>query len=164
MLLINAVETAGENEVGVVRIDRDRANGNVFEAGVAPLPRLAVIVGNGDDAAAPQSPARRPEPAVAIDDEVVDDVARERDAVARIRPRLRAVGRHVDLAAARAEEEEVGIGGIGDESADVGAEESGAPPLRRRRNGQDDETEKNEEFTHSRPWRYLYYSPPKQVL
>ena len=56
-------------------------------------------------------------------DEVVDDVAGKRDAAARILPRLRAVGGDVDLAAARAEVERVGIRGIDDQRADVGAVE-----------------------------------------
>src|SRR5205085_9806377 len=102
----------------------------VFQAGVAALPRRAAVGRDGDGAAAPHTPARRPQPAGAVDDEVVDDVARKRDAAARIAPGMRAVGGDVDLAAAGADVDGVGVGWIDDERADVGAVQIGAPPLR----------------------------------
>jgi len=88
-----------------------------------------MIIGHRHDSTAPQSPARGPEPSVAIDRQVVDDVTGERDAVARILPRLGTVGGDVNLTTARTEKQKIGIGGIGDQRANVGTEESGTPPL-----------------------------------
>ena len=135
---IDPGEAADENEVRVARIDGDGADGEVLEAGVAARPGAAAVGGDGDDAAAPQPPTGGPKAAVAVDDEVVDDVAGELDAVARVRPRPGGVVGDVDLAAAGADVERVGIGGIDDERADVGAEELRAMPLRGERRGHEE--------------------------
>src|SRR5439155_18836856 len=121
------------------------------ETGIAPRPILPAIIRDSDDAAAPQSPARRPQSAVAIDDEIVDDVSREGHTVACIRPTLRAISGQIDLTAARTEIEEIRIRGIGDERTNISTEESASSPLRRSRKGQEKHDKKNEGFTHRRP-------------
>src|SRR5205807_2579456 len=106
-----------DDEVGIMWIDRDRPDGKVFETGVAAAPRFPGVVRYRDHSPAPQPPARRPQPPIAIDHQAVDDVAGKRHAVARVLPRLAGVVRDVHLAAAGAEEESVRIGGIDDQGA-----------------------------------------------
>src|SRR5205085_940785 len=81
---IDAGQAADDDEARVARVDGDGADGEVLEPRVAARPGAAAVGGDGDDAAAPQPPARRPKAAVAVDDEVVDDVAGELDAVPRV--------------------------------------------------------------------------------
>src|SRR5687768_4431844 len=54
---IDAGQTANHDVVRVARINGDRANGKVFQPGVAPVPGLAAVGRNSDHAAAPQTPA-----------------------------------------------------------------------------------------------------------
>ncbi len=99
---VDAGEAADDDEAGVVRVDGDGADGKIAQLFVAHGPVHAAVVRHGHDSAAPQTPAGSPEPSFTVDDEIVDDVAGERHAAARIAPRLRPVVRDVDLTAARA--------------------------------------------------------------
>src|SRR5438132_2067193 len=112
-----------------MRIDGDRANRKIFEAFVAADPGFSGIIRDGDNPAAPKSPARRPKPAVTVDDQTVDDIAGKRNAVARVLPRSRAIVRDVNLAAASAEEKRVGVGRVDDQRTHIRAVKRRPPPL-----------------------------------
>ena len=146
---VNAGQTAGDEEVGIVRIDGDCPNREILQALIAASPRFAAVVRNRDHSPAPQPPARRPQPSVAVDHQAVDHVTREGNAVTRVLPRFGGIVRDVNLSCARAEVEGIGIGGIDDQRPHVGAIQRRPAPLPECRDGQAEHRDEKERLTHS---------------